>query len=157
MSSDTTATDEESRPIGAREPSAYAQPIPPASSSAGTSSRNDANHNYVADTNDENVYNNDGDAELAPPPDETNRDETALFRAERPLVPSPKRIYSWLEYTTSLSLLGILSFWGTLIRLGLSALGTYEGQSVFPLIWAQIMGCFLMGMFTVRKRCIEEM
>lgn len=97
------------------------------------------------------------DPELAPPHDETVQDEDELFRAQRPLVVSPNRIYGVIEYLTSLSLLGIFSFFGTLIRLGLVAIGTYNGQTVFPLLWAQMMGCIFMGMFTVRKRCIEEM
>lgn len=97
------------------------------------------------------------DPELAPPRDETTQDEADLFSVRRPIIVSPERTYSSLEYLTSLSLLGILSFFGTLIRLGLVALGTYDGQSIFPLLWAQMVGCCLMGMFTVRKRCIEEM
>lgn len=97
------------------------------------------------------------DPELASPRNETHQDEEELFQSARPLVVSPKRIYGVVEYLTSLSLIGILSFFGTLIRLGLVAIGTYNGQSVFPLLWAQMVGCCLMGMFTVRKRCIEEM
>lgn len=97
------------------------------------------------------------DPELASPRNETRQDEEELFQAARPLVVSPKRIYGTIEYLTSLSLIGIFSFFGTLIRLGLIAIGTYNGQSIFPLLWAQMVGCCLMGMFTVRKRCIEEM
>lgn len=97
------------------------------------------------------------DAELEAPQDETRRDEEDLFQSRRPLVVSPKRVYGYTEYLASLSLLGIFSFFGTLIRLGLIAIGSYNGQSIFPLLWAQMVGCCLMGMFTVRKRCIEEM
>lgn len=97
------------------------------------------------------------DAELEPPQDETQRDEEDLFQSRRPLVVSPKRVYGYIEYLASLSLLGIFSFFGTLIRLGLIAIGNYNGQSIFPLLWAQMVGCCLMGMFTARKRCIEEM
>ena len=97
------------------------------------------------------------DAELESPRDETRRDEEDLFQSRRPLVVSPKRVYGYIENLASLSLLGIFSFFGTLIRLGLVAIGSYSGQSIFPLLWAQMVGCCLMGMFTVRKRCIEEM
>ncbi|KAF8341444.1 uncharacterized protein EI90DRAFT_3143730 [Cantharellus anzutake] len=34
---------------------------------------------------------------------------------------------------------------GTLARLGLDALTSYEGQSVFPLAWVQATGCLVMG------------
>ncbi|KAJ7682741.1 CrcB-like protein-domain-containing protein [Mycena polygramma] len=34
---------------------------------------------------------------------------------------------------------------GVLARLGLSALATYSGQSIFPLIYAQTAGCLIMG------------
>ena len=37
------------------------------------------------------------------------------------------------------------SIWGSLARIGLSALSTYPGQPVFPLIWSQFVGCAVMG------------
>lgn len=37
------------------------------------------------------------------------------------------------------------SVWGTLLRLGLVGLNTYSGQSIQPLIWAQAVGCLVMG------------
>lgn len=37
------------------------------------------------------------------------------------------------------------SIFGVLVRLGLSALGTYDGQSVFSLAYVQGFGCFVMG------------
>jgi fluoride exporter len=39
----------------------------------------------------------------------------------------------------------VLSIWGALARIGLSALSTYPGQPVFQLIWAQFVGCAVMG------------
>lgn len=98
-----------------------------------------------------------GDPELTPPQQGTAQDEAALFSARRPLVVSPGRLYGFIEHVSSVSLMGIMSFFGTLIRLGLVAIGSYNGQSIFPLLWAQMMGCCLMGMLTVRKRCVEEM
>lgn len=38
-----------------------------------------------------------------------------------------------------------LAIWGSLARIGLSALSTYPGQPVFQLIWAQFIGCAVMG------------
>ncbi|KAJ7068321.1 CrcB-like protein-domain-containing protein [Mycena amicta] len=44
-----------------------------------------------------------------------------------------------------LALLMPFSVFGVLARLGLSALGNYNGQSIFPLIYAQAVGCLIMG------------
>ncbi|KAG6866463.1 hypothetical protein C0991_003981 [Blastosporella zonata] len=37
------------------------------------------------------------------------------------------------------------SIFGTLARLGLSALAKYDGRSIFPLAYAQGLGCLIMG------------
>ncbi|WFD24511.1 hypothetical protein MEQU1_003213 [Malassezia equina] len=37
------------------------------------------------------------------------------------------------------------SVWGTLARLGLVGLTSYDGQSITPLVWAQAVGCLVMG------------
>lgn len=37
------------------------------------------------------------------------------------------------------------AIWGTLARLGLVALNTYDGQSIAPLVWAQAVGCLVLG------------
>lgn len=113
--------------------------------------RDNQGRNADADTDDA------VDPQLTPPRQGTAQDEAALFSARRPLVVSPGRLYGFIEHVSSVSLMGIMSFFGTLIRLGLIAIGSYDGQSIFPLLWAQMMGCCLMGMLTVRKRCVEEM
>ncbi|KAG7096887.1 hypothetical protein E1B28_004293 [Marasmius oreades] len=46
-----------------------------------------------------------------------------------------------------LALLIPFSIFGTLARLGLQALATYDDQSVFPLAYVQSTGCFVMGFF----------
>jgi protein CrcB len=38
------------------------------------------------------------------------------------------------------------SVFGVLARLGLQALVTYDGQSIFPLAYVQAIGCFIMGL-----------
>ena len=51
--------------------------------------------------------------------------------------------------TRHLAVLGLVAFasiWGTLAREGLVALNTYDGQSVAPLVWAQAVGCLVMGL-----------
>lgn len=50
-----------------------------------------------------------------------------------------------------LSFLMSFSVFGTLARLGIRALATYDGQSIFPLAWVQAVGCVIMG-FTMGLR-----
>ncbi|KAI0091990.1 CrcB-like protein-domain-containing protein [Irpex rosettiformis] len=44
-----------------------------------------------------------------------------------------------------LALLIPASIFGTLARVGLLALTTYDGRAIFPLAWVQATGCFFMG------------
>ncbi|KAK7204387.1 CrcB-like protein-domain-containing protein, partial [Myxozyma melibiosi] len=44
-----------------------------------------------------------------------------------------------------LCLLAFFSVWGALARLGLSSLEGYPGAAVQPLVWAQFVGCVVMG------------
>lgn len=37
------------------------------------------------------------------------------------------------------------SVFGVLARLGLDGLATYDGRSIFPLAYAQALGCLIMG------------
>jgi CrcB protein len=37
------------------------------------------------------------------------------------------------------------SIFGVLARLGLEALATYDGRSIFPLAYPQALGCLIMG------------
>lgn len=56
----------------------------------------------------------------------------------------PTKIYS--PYSVHvLALLMPASVLGVLARLGLEALTTYNGQSIFPLAYVQATGCFIMG------------
>ncbi|KAA1466323.1 hypothetical protein DENSPDRAFT_790869 [Dentipellis sp. KUC8613] len=45
-----------------------------------------------------------------------------------------------------LALLMPASVFGVLVRLGLQALVTYDGRSIFPLAWVQAIGCLFMGL-----------
>lgn len=56
----------------------------------------------------------------------------------------PVKIYSPLSIHV-LALLMPASIFGVLARLGLQALTTYNGESVFPLAYVQATGCFIMG------------
>lgn len=59
-------------------------------------------------------------------------------------LPKPKTYppFGW-EVLTSLIPGSIL---GVLLRLGLLAITTYDGQAIFALAWVQAAGCFVMGL-----------
>lgn len=56
----------------------------------------------------------------------------------------PVKIYRPLSIHV-LALLMPASIFGVLARLGLQALTTYNGESIFPLAYVQATGCFIMG------------
>jgi len=84
----------------------------------------------------------------APPilPDRERRKSLEHAWARRPSIAVPQgpkqRLFDdivvgcWITF---------LSIWGSLARIGLSALSTYPGEPVFPLIWSQFVGCAVMG------------
>lgn len=82
----------------------------------------------------------------APPilPDRERRKslESAWSRPESPRKAFWQRVHddfvvgSWITF---------FAIWGSLARIELSALTTYPGQPVFPLIWSQFVGCVVMG------------
>lgn len=57
---------------------------------------------------------------------------------------------------SAFGVLGIASFFGVLIRLGLTYINTYDGQPVPPLIWAQVVGCAIMGSAVARRDTLEN-
>lgn len=56
----------------------------------------------------------------------------------------PSRVYHPLSPAV-VALLMPASVFGVLARLGLQALGTYDGRSIFPLAYPQGVGCLIMG------------
>ncbi len=48
------------------------------------------------------------------------------------------------------------SVFGVLARLGLQALGTYDGKSIFPLAYPQAVGCLIMGIALPLKDAIGD-
>jgi fluoride exporter len=53
-----------------------------------------------------------------------------------------------IHHPLSPSVLALLipgSIFGLLARLGLQALATYDGRSIFPLAYVQAVGCLIMG------------
>lgn len=88
-------------------------------------------------------------------------DEPALERGE--VSPPPIRTTrppashsSVLLQMSTYSLLIFITIWGVLARLGLEWIGTFAEGQVFPLIWAQIAGCFVMGFVVDRKKGLER-
>lgn len=61
-----------------------------------------------------------------------------------------------LRHTAILSLLAFSSIWGTLAREGLIALNTYSGMSIAPTIWAQSVGCLIMGWAVANRQTLEN-
>ena len=70
--------------------------------------------------------------------------------------PPEQSLYSPRTDLEAHSLLLVLSVLGCLIRLGLNALFAYPGQEVFALVWAQGVGCLVMGVCVARKEEIER-
>jgi hypothetical protein len=102
---------------------------------------------------------NDGDLRFGEKLD--RQPSTAIIDIERPgptiLFVSTSRLRTLLERLALFSLLSFASIWGVLTRLALVANGTFDGQSVFPLLWAQMFGCLIMGMAFARKEEIINM
>lgn len=63
----------------------------------------------------------------------------------------------FMETAATAGLVVFASLWGTLTRLGLVALNTYDGESVAPTVWAQAVGCLVMGWATYpRNKAVLE-
>ena len=54
------------------------------------------------------------------------------------------KIYEPLSFPVTALLMAPAVF-GVLARLGLVALATYNGESIFPLAYVQALGCLIMG------------
>jgi len=68
----------------------------------------------------------------------------------------PSKVYAPLSFPVIVLLMPAAVF-GVLARLGLVALMTFEGESVFPLAYAQAMGCLIMGMGLRMKEPIGQL
>lgn len=85
----------------------------------------------------------------------------SLASIERPPVgPDPvtqdlPRVYHPFSPAV-VALLMPASVFGVLARLGLQALGTYDGNSIFPLAYAQGFGCLIMGIALPLKDAIGD-
>jgi len=57
----------------------------------------------------------------------------------------PPRVYHPFSPSV-IALLMPASVFGVLARLGLQALGSYDGKSIFPLAYPQAVGCLIIGL-----------
>lgn len=67
----------------------------------------------------------------------------------------PPRVYHPFSPAV-IALLMPASVFGVLARLGLQALGTYDGKSIFPLAYPQAVGCLIMGIALPLKDAIGD-
>jgi len=67
----------------------------------------------------------------------------------------PSRVYHPFSPAV-IALLMPASVFGVLARLGLQALGTYDGKSIFPLAYPQAAGCLIMGIALPLKDTIGD-
>lgn len=66
-------------------------------------------------------------------------------------APPPTEEVTPLRLTAHYSILVLASMVGTLIRLGLEGLASYDGMAIYSLAWAQGAGCGIMGLALARK------
>lgn len=71
------------------------------------------------------------------------------------MPPNPPGAYQPLSPAV-IVLLMPASVFGVLARLGLDALATYDGRSIFPLAYAQALGCFIMGIALPLKDTVNN-
>lgn len=83
--------------------------------------------------------------------------ERELEQSANPIIVTPSRIHGILSEVAVLSMLGIFSFLGLLARLGLIAISSYSGQPTFSILWAQVVGCAIMGAVSERRADLEKL
>ncbi|KAI0353612.1 hypothetical protein OH77DRAFT_1458268 [Trametes cingulata] len=75
-------------------------------------------------------------------------DAQSLASIDRPPSEEDKLPASKIYHPLSFPVIALLmpaSIFGVLARLGLQAITTYDGRSIFPLAWVQAAGCLIMG------------
>jgi CrcB protein len=72
-------------------------------------------------------------------------------RSQRGNIEPPLEDMTHYRLLTHYAILVLASMAGCLIRLGLIAMGTYAGASIFPVAWPQGVGCAIMGLALARK------
>lgn len=70
-------------------------------------------------------------------------------------IPTSSKVYHPFSPAV-VALLMPASIFGTLARLGLQALATYDGKAIFPLAYPQAIGCLIMGIALPLKDTISN-
>lgn len=94
------------------------------------------------------------EAEADPETPFSRERQPSPFETEPP-APTRQRVAALRDIAHYAGLVPMAMF-GTLIRLGLTALADYNGRIVFPLIWSQAIGCAIMGTALARKSELTE-
>lgn len=92
--------------------------------------------------------------QLEPPGVASEGDKASSLQPPAAPGPAPAP-HPLARHLATLGLLTFASIWGTLTRVGLTALNTYSGQSITPVIWAQAVGCLVMGWTVSNKDALE--
>jgi fluoride ion exporter CrcB/FEX len=79
-------------------------------------------------------------------------DPVTSIRSQRGNIEPPPEDMTHYRLLAHYSILVLASMAGCLIRLGLTAMGTYAGASIFPIAWSQGVGCAIMGLALARKK-----
>jgi fluoride exporter len=89
----------------------------------------------------------------APPilPDRERRKSLEHAWAHKPKLPKQLWADRIRDDIVVASWIAFAAIWGALARIGLTALSSYPGEPVFALIWAQFVGCAVMGFFLQDK------
>ncbi|UZJ51273.1 hypothetical protein CBS101457_000593 [Exobasidium rhododendri] len=90
--------------------------------------------------------------QLEPEGGEAQREKYFLVKADEPKTGLERS----LRHLAILSLLSLAAIWGTLAREGLVGLNTYSGRSIEPTIWAQSVGCLVMGWTLANRKALEK-
>lgn len=83
--------------------------------------------------------------------------ERQLEQSTKPIIVTRSHLHGILSEVAVLSMLGIFSFFGLLARLGLIAISSYSGQPTFSILWAQVVGCAIMGAVAGRRAELEKL
>ena len=88
-------------------------------------------------------------------PEESPADLRPEPKEAQVVVEPPLQLFHPLNWEI-LALLMPASVLGVLARLGLTALTSYAGESIFPLAYVQGVGCLVMGFCLALKSPISE-
>jgi CrcB protein len=117
----------------------------------GSRSSSAATRRVTEEEQSSNQYEEEG-RQLEPGDGAGEEEKFYLIKANEPSTARGKIV----RHAAILSLLVYASIWGTLAREGLVALNTYSGMSIEPTVWAQSVGCLVMGWSVANRKAFER-